>query len=113
MLCVPRFVCCKQEKHMPAVYRNGPVMVVDLSARVAICHICQAETCPPRYGIPIYEGLVLPNSWEGEWGGVDACEACWLQQGALIEPMAIWAFRRQRTVSVSNPTVQEEIYESY
>lgn len=68
--------------------------VIRLDERVAVCHICGAES-PPRWGIPIYEGFVLPNAWPGEWGGVDACLACWTQQGRLKAPVAIGVFRQR------------------
>jgi hypothetical protein len=72
--------------------------VIRLDERVAECHICGAES-PPKWGIPIYEGDVLPNDWQGEWGGVDACQRCWLHQGRLTVPMPIWQFRKAIDVS--------------
>ena len=66
--------------------------VIDLSAREAVCYVCNA-TCPAYWGIPVYEGYVLPNDWLGEWGGVDACVACWQQQQALTTPMLAQTFR--------------------
>ena len=84
---------------------DAPFWVIRLDARVAVCHICGAES-PPRWGIQIYAGAVVPNNWPGEWGGVDACHACWARQGQLVAPMAIWAFRQASTQS------GEETYES-
>ena len=71
-----------------------PLWVLRLDAPVAECHGCGAEG-PSRWGIPIWEGFVLPNDWQGEWAGVDACEACWTRQGQLTAPVALWAFRKR------------------
>ena len=68
--------------------------IIQLDARIAVCHVCEAES-PPHWGIPIFEGMVLPNDWTGDWGGVDACTQCWTRQGALTAPMTLQAFRRE------------------
>ena len=65
---------------------------IRLDERVAVCFVCDAES-PPRWGIPYYEGYILPNSWPGEWGGVDACQSCWEYQQELIEPVLVYKFR--------------------
>lgn len=72
--------------------------VVRLDQRVAVCHVCDAES-PPRWGIPIFEGAVVPNAWPGEWGGVDACQACWARQQVLTEPIALWQFRQGKELA--------------
>jgi len=40
-------------------------------------------------GIPVYEDLVLPDDWEGEWFGADACAACARLQHQLTEPIPV------------------------
>ena len=68
--------------------------VIQLDARVAVCHVCERES-PPHWGIPIFEGFVLPNDWAGEWGGADACIQCWTRQKALTAPISLWRFRKE------------------
>ena len=65
---------------------------VHLDAHVADCYVCNAET-PAHWGIPAYEGYVLPNDWPGEWGGFDVCAACWERQQTLTTPMLVSKFR--------------------
>mgnify|MGYP001584071269 CR=1 FL=1 len=68
------------------------IEVIHLDKREAMCCVCGAD-CPPHCGIPIYEDFVLPNSWEGEWGGMDACRACWTAQQVITTPIPLWTFR--------------------
>jgi hypothetical protein len=73
--------------------RSPVVWNIRLDGPMAECHIC-GEEIPPHWGIPIYEGMVVPNAWPRDWVGVDACQACWQQQQHLIGPIDIGAFRR-------------------
>lgn len=67
--------------------------VIRLDERVAECYVCGTES-PPHWGIPLYEGEVMPNDWPGDWVGVDACQECWLHQGVLLAPVPLWLFRQ-------------------
>lgn len=70
----------------------GSVVIIDLNEfGVSECHICGKTSV--NKGIPIYEGLVLPNEWEGEWGGVPACDKCHKEQNRLTQPINIETFR--------------------
>lgn len=44
------------------------------------CCICGCEvviyTFRQNYGIAMYEGLPVPDEWDGEWGGFTACKDC-------------------------------------
>jgi len=66
--------------------------IIDLWPIVADCVVCG----DPSYksGIPTYEGLVLPNDWDGEWGGQPACDSCRELQGSLTQPVELSEFRR-------------------
>ena len=68
-----------------------PVTVIDLFPPVATCCICGDGSL--KSGIPMYEDMVLPNDWQGEWGGQPACDRCRELQGTLTEPMPDWEFR--------------------
>ena len=45
------------------------------------CCVCNTEVIlynfQPNYGIAMYEGIPVPNEWEGEWGGFAACKPCY------------------------------------
>lgn len=49
------------------------------------CIVCGDDS--GRCGIPVYEDLVLPNWWPGEWGGAPACYRCQEFQGRLAWPI--------------------------
>lgn len=58
------------------------------------CTTCGRETYDRRgFGVPMYEGEILPNDWPGEWGGFDVCARCYEVQQGLTEPMQPGAFR--------------------
>lgn len=69
------------------------VTIIDLWVITAECHVC----CVPGQnlqGIPIYEGVVLHNDYEGEWGGVPACKDCYQRQQLLTSPVELSEFRK-------------------
>ena len=66
--------------------QQHPVLVIDLQDFWTECAICD-ERCPRRQGIPMYEDIVLPNDWTGEWYGRPACVRCYLVQLKLTKPM--------------------------
>lgn len=63
-----------------------PVVIVDLSAHWADCHVC-GEPTPCRWGLPVWNGFIVANDWPGDWGGVPACQSCWArhERGELAE----------------------------
>ncbi len=70
------------------------VQIIDLNPIQEDCWCCGEFVLPLRHGVPAYEDLVLPNDWEGEWGGRPACPRCHELQGLLREPMTLADFRR-------------------
>jgi hypothetical protein len=66
---------------------RGFVHVIDLWPIESNCGACGTRLVNARHGIPVYEDLVLPNDWQGEWGGNDACLPCYAAQQALAEPV--------------------------
>lgn len=67
------------------------ITIIDLWPIVAECAVCGADS--HRSGIPMYEDLVLPNDWSGEWGGRPACERCRIAQEEITEPVTLAEFR--------------------
>jgi len=65
--------------------------IIDMWPIIAECVVCGAPS--HKSGIPMYEGMVLPNDWDGEWGGQPACDRCRQIQGAITVPMEMGAFR--------------------
>ena len=70
------------------------VTVVSLDPINNECCVCGAEDAPGNLGVPVYEGDVLPNDWDGEWFGAPACRRCFDIQSALAHPLSIRAFQR-------------------
>lgn len=74
----------------PSVYDTtilgNPVVVIDLNARWADCHVCGDPT-PCQWGLPVWNGFIVANDWPGTWGGVPACYSCWEkhERGELVE----------------------------
>jgi len=52
------------------------VLLIDLRMRETTCHVCGADT-PEGFGVPTYEGEVVPLDWPGAWGGAPACKRCY------------------------------------
>lgn len=68
---------------------QDPILVIDLWVPWTTCHRCGTET-PVKWGLPVGEGgEVVPDWWEGWWGGVPACKACY-------EAHAAWSDRLHR-----------------
>ena len=53
-----------------------PVTVIELGARETECIACGEFLRGPKQGIPLYEGIVVRPESKEEWGGFDACPAC-------------------------------------
>lgn len=88
----------KTAPSLPGLKRRGftelPITVIQLDLYEAVCAVCAVSTVP-HWGIPVWEGLVLPNAWPHDWIGADACAACWTRQQALTQPVPLARFRRE------------------
>lgn len=52
------------------------ILEIELWPRWQECAIC-GEVTPVRWGLPVDRcGDLVPNDYEGEWGGVPACQDC-------------------------------------
>lgn len=65
--------------------------VIDLSPHEVSCVVCGVIT-DDSHGIPMYEDLVLPDDWTGEWFGQPACRRCHAAQSRLSNFMSIRLF---------------------
>lgn len=65
---------------------TGVVLVLQLDRPTYSCGACEQETDEELLGIPMYDGQVLPNEWDGEWAGFPACRRCYNWQQTLAEP---------------------------
>lgn len=74
------------------------VLEIELWPRWAECWACGAET-PCQWGLPIDDcGDLVSNDYEGEWGGVPACQRCCEAhaQGILTaDNLAYWRRRAE------------------
>lgn len=77
-----------------------PILVIDLAPRETECIACGAHLVGCRRGIPVYEGEALPDSWEGEWGGFDACDPCADLQATITEPTPLRELARRAYLGV-------------
>lgn len=66
--------------------------VIELWPIETECWACGVHLVGPEHAIPIWEDLVLPNEWSGEWGGVPACLRCFEAQGVLSGPVQVRSF---------------------
>ncbi len=85
---------------MPAAIATKDCCYVNLNYREDRCCICGMLTST-RQGVPMYEDIVLPNDWDGEWYGRTACLPCFELQGEITKwlPMTAHEFVKIRGVS--------------
>ena len=67
--------------------------VIRLQQLPADCWVCGADATGYRLGIPVFEDFILPNDYEGEWGGVAACPSCFKKQEQLTAPVLVSKFK--------------------
>lgn len=71
------------------VVNNKPEMlIINLNKHYVDCYVCSKPTIP-KYGIPMYEDIVLPNDWDGEWFGQTVCRRCFSIQEQLKKPVCM------------------------
>lgn len=68
------------------------LVVIDLWPIVAECCVCGAASS--GQGIPVFEGDILPNDHDGEWGGAPACKTCFDKQSRLTSVVSKEEFSR-------------------
>jgi hypothetical protein len=63
---------------MAMTAQTDSILVIDLSPAWTDCHRCGKAT-PHKWGLPVdcETGNIVPTWFEGEWGGVPTCEACY------------------------------------
>jgi len=71
----------------------GEAVIINLSEPVSNCAICESIV-PLRYGIPMYEDMILPNDWEEEWAGQTVCRRCFEAQEKITKSMSKRDFRK-------------------
>jgi hypothetical protein len=55
--------------------QDAKVSVIYLHPPEADCWICE-ERCLCQQGVPRYEDQIVPDEYEGEWGGAATCLRC-------------------------------------
>lgn len=76
--------------------------VIRLDPRESNCIICNVYIRDCHKGVPMYEGMILHNDYEGEWAGFDACDECYLLQCSLTAPVSRTQFLKMKSISVTN-----------
>jgi hypothetical protein len=79
---------------MDVIHIAPEVTTVCMQQLPMICWACGRDATGTRKGIPVYEDMILPNDWEGEWGGVPACELCFALQSSLAHPIPLNEFKQ-------------------
>lgn len=51
------------------------ILEINMTPRFADCFIC-GEVCEGDHGVPVFNGDIMSNDWQGEWGGQHVCESC-------------------------------------
>jgi hypothetical protein len=62
------------------------IFIINLNEHHSECSIC-GDLTTPKCGIPMYEDMVLPDDWSGEWFGQPACRRCFELQNKLTQPV--------------------------
>ena len=55
---------------------QNAITVIELWPMVSECCICGRHLVGCHTSIAMYEGVPVPDDWEGDWAGFDACQAC-------------------------------------
>jgi len=82
------------------------ITVIDLSAFIFDCGICDVHVEQPRstktYGVARYEDEVVPDGHTGDWGGMSVCERCYRIERSLHQddPQAFIPFQTIRRISL-------------
>jgi len=72
-----------------------PITIIKLNERKEVCGVCNADATGLSLAVPIWEDILLPNTWTGDWGGAPACRRCFVAQEQLRAPMALVHFRQK------------------
>jgi len=81
------------------------ITVIDLNIIPVQCTICDLEweeaMSAPSFGIARYEDEVVPDDYQGEWGGSPVCRRCyWIERGLRAEtPERFIPFSEIREIS--------------
>jgi hypothetical protein len=62
------------------------------------CYGCGVEG-PHAQRIAVFDGQVLPPTWEGDWMQAPACPACYDRQQALLHPVTLMIFRHKAFIA--------------
>ena len=54
------------------------IVVIDLQLRDTDCTLCGARHSLAQ-GLPMYEGEVVADDFEGDWGGFPVCKKCFVK----------------------------------
>lgn len=56
---------------------NPPLQIIELwNFNESECCICGKYIIRAKKAIAMFEGLPVPNDWNGDWAGFDACDEC-------------------------------------
>ena len=61
---------------------STPIRVIELWPIFCDCHLCDQATLDSQ-GIAVYEDLILPDDYTGEWFGAPVCLKCWAKVDRL------------------------------
>jgi hypothetical protein len=61
---------------MRRTFLPNDITIIRLDEPTADCWVCGEETFLD-YGLAVYEDLILPNDWPGEWFGATVCPRCY------------------------------------
>jgi len=51
------------------------IQVITLWPPETECVLCE-KWCYLEYSLPMYEGEIVPDDYEGQWGGMPVCKEC-------------------------------------
>lgn len=82
------------------------VTIIRLDEPCIECVIC-GQGDVSRWGLAVYEGRIVPDDYQGEWGGAPCCEKCYQAwKDGAIEPWMSFGEARQAILIPSGPFLQ-------
>lgn len=79
---------------------SQPILLIELWPAWTNCVVCNEE-CLHKQGLAIWEDQVVPDDYQGEWGGAPACRECYelaadLQEESPGQFIPFSAIRRRK-----------------
>lgn len=69
------------------------IRIIELFPMTDFCCVCGDEVVV-ECGLAMYEDLIVPEDWPGEWGGFTACRQCYGRFTGIKVPLSVHEARK-------------------